>query len=170
MINKRTRRLARISILVSMAVLLNLLETIIPIPVPIPGVKLGLANIVTLVAIPLAGPADTITVVILRCLISSLMYGGPYWLVFSLCGGLLSVLVMILAYRFLFNYLSMIGISILGAVTHNIGQILAACILTGDIYIMALLPVLLISAVVTGSLTGLCANLVWNSLRQESIS
>lgn len=140
--------------LICLALVLSYTERLIPLQavIPLPGVKLGLANIVTLLALYLLGPKSAFTVLILRCILSSAFGGGITGFLFSVTGGLLAMAVMTIARRI--PGLSIYGVSILGAAFHNIGQIVMAMLLMQSLYVAAYLPYLLGVAIITGFLTG----------------
>ena len=152
---KGTRRITLLALLTAIALTIFMAEAQIPVPFPIPGVKLGLANIVTLIALYLMGAKNALIILVLRCLLGSMFGGGVTSLLFSLTGGLLAMTVMRIAVNA--PFLSIYGVSILGAAAHNIGQILAAMLLMHSVYIAAYLPYLLIVALATGTATG-CAS------------
>ena len=151
---KQTRRLTLCAVLLSLALVLSYMERFFPLLliVPLPGVKLGLANIVSLVALYILGGKSAYLILILRCVLASAFGGGISSLMFSLSGGILSMLAMILSRRL--PFLSIYGVSILGAAAHNIGQICIAMALMNSVYIGAYLPYLLIVALFTGFATG----------------
>jgi heptaprenyl diphosphate synthase len=153
-----TKKLAFVALLVSMALVLHVLENMLPIPYIAPGVKLGLANIASLIAIVAFGFREAIIVVTLRSLLGSLLGGVPSSFFFSVAGGLLSTAVMYSAYRWLGSNFSLIGISVMGAIAHNIGQLFVASIVVENFGVYLYLPVLMISAVITGIFIGLAAN------------
>ena len=150
----KTKRLTLCAILIALALALSYTERFIPLQmvIPLPGVKLGLANIVTLVALYLLGPKGAFAILIPRCIFGAVFGGGITGLAFSLIGGILAMFTMMLAKKI--PIFSIYGISILGAAAHNIGQILAAMVLMNSIYIGAYLPYLLIVALFTGFATG----------------
>lgn len=151
---KNTRRLAASAVLLSAALVLSYMERFFPLQllVPLPGVKLGLANIVSLVALCTLGGRSAAIILALRCLLGAAFGGSISSLMFSLTGGALSMLTMILARRL--PFLSIYGVSILGAAAHNIGQIAVAMVLMNSPYIGAYLPYLLVVALFTGFATG----------------
>ena len=150
----KTKRLTLCAILVALALALPYTERFIPLQmlVPLPGVKLGLANIVTLIALYLMGPKAAFAILIPRCIFGAVFGGGITGLAFSLTGGLLAMATMSLARKI--PIFSIYGVSILGAAAHNIGQILAAMVLMNSVYIGAYLPYLLAVALFTGFATG----------------
>lgn len=152
-----TKRLVLISLFVAQAAALNILERYIMIPMVFPGVKLGLANIFTLLGILLLGWKEAFTIVVLRCSLAAIMGGNPFSFLFSITGGLLSTLVMVLLWKKFSVHISIIIISLAGAVAHNIGQLFVAGLLIQDFRIYVYLPVLLLSALVTGYFVGVVA-------------
>ena len=166
---KKTKQLTLCAILIALALALSYTERFIPLQmvVPLPGVKLGLANIVTLIALYLMGPRQAFAILIPRCIFGAVFGGGITGLAFSLTGGLLAMAVMCLAKRL--PVFSVYGVSILGAAAHNIGQILAAMVLMNSIYIGAYLPYLLAVALFTGFATGAACAGVLRALKTVHI-
>lgn len=160
-----TKRLAECALFISLALVLSYIERFFPLQafIPLPGVKLGLANVVTMVSLMCLGKRDTFIIVILRCILGSMFGGGVTGLMFSLTGGMLSVSVMIAVSKV--PYFSIYGVSILGAAAHNIGQILAAVILMQSIYILTYLPWLLLTGLVTGLVIAILSSGVLRILR-----
>lgn len=156
---KKTNRLALGGLLAALALVLSLLEGILPLGllVPLPGIKLGLSNIVTLVALYALGPGGALGVVLCRIATLYLITGNFTGLFLSLLGALLSWLVMALVARC--SAFSIYGVSILGAAAHNIGQILGACLLLGGIGPVYYLPLLLCAGLFTGPLVAKLAAL-----------
>ena len=165
-----TKRMVLSAVLVSQALALSYTERFIPLQmlVPLPGVKLGLANIVTLIALYLLGAKSAFAILILRCVLGAVFGGGITGLLFSLTGGMLSMSVMALCKNV--PILSVYGISILGAATHNVGQILAAMVLMNSVYIGMYLPYLLVVALFTGFATGAAGAGVLRILKAVNIS
>ena len=161
----KTKRLTLCAVLVALALALSYTERFIPLQmvVPLPGVKLGLANIVTLIALYLLGPKAAFAILIPRCIFGAVFGGGITGLAFSMIGGLLAMATMSLTRRI--PFLSIYGVSILGAAAHNVGQILAAMVLMNSVYIGAYLPYLLIVALFTGFATGAAGAGVLRSLK-----
>lgn len=153
----KTRRMILCALLISMALVLSYMERFFPLQmaIPLPGIKLGLANIVSLVALYLMGFGDAFTILLIRCILGSVFGGSVTGLIFSLSGGILSMLVMAASSRA--PFLSIYGVSVLGAAAHNIGQICSAMVLMRSIYIGAYLPYLLVVGTVTGLATGAAA-------------
>lgn len=158
---RKAKEVSFCAVLIALALALSYTERFIPLQllIPLPGIKLGLANIVTLLALCLLKNRYAAMILLCRCLLSAVFGGGITGLLFSVCGGLLALGAMALAQKT--GQFSIYGISVLGAAAHNIGQILAAMVLMNSVYIAAYLPYLLLVAIVTGLLTGtLCAGIL----------
>ena len=166
----KTKRLTLCAILIALALALSYTERFIPLQmvIPLPGVKLGLANIVTLVALYLMGPKAAFAILIPRCIFGAVFGGGITGLMFSLTGGIFAMAVMALGRKI--PLFSIYGVSILGAAAHNIGQILAAMVLMNSVYIGAYLPYLLAVALFTGFATGAAGAGVLRALKTVHIS
>ena len=161
----KTKDLTTMAILTALALALSWLERLIPLEliIPLPGVKLGLANTVTLFALyQLSVPAAAM-ILISRCLLTALFSGNMTGLAFSLAGGFLAMGVMALARRS--RYLSVYGVSVLGAAGHNCGQILIASVLMHSPYIWGYLPYLLLIGTACGTATGAVSAGVLNALK-----
>lgn len=151
----RVRRLTRNAMLTTVALTIFIVESQIPIPVPIPGIKLGLANIITLYALFMYGAGDAISILLCRIVLGSIFGGQMMSFLYSLCGGLLCYLVTLPLCKLVTKKQIWIC-GVLGAVAHNVGQILAAVVVTRTVSVFAYLPILMISAVVSGTFTGFC--------------
>ncbi|MEN6338569.1 MAG: Gx transporter family protein [Clostridiaceae bacterium] len=156
---------ARLGLLTAVALVLGYVEHLIPITA-IPGIKLGLANTVLLYALYLLDTPSAILLMILKVGLGGLFYGGFAAMLYSLAGGILSLLVMILVKKA--RGVSVIGVSVCGAAAHNVGQILVACAVVGVRAALAYLPVLLVAAAVTGVLTGIIAKYVLHSFSPKT--
>lgn len=165
-----TKRIVLSAVLVSLALAFSYMERFIPLQmlIPLPGVKLGLANVVTLIALYLLGTKSAFAILILRCFLGSLFGGGITGFLFSITGGLLSMTVMALCKNA--PLLSVYGVSILGAAAHNVGQILAAMVLMHSVYIGMYLSYLLLVALFTGFATGAACAGVLRILKTVDIS
>ena len=151
----KTRKLALLSILLALALALHVFERNLPLPMAVPGVKLGLANIITLLAIIIFGFKEAALVVFMRTFLGAVFGGGFLAFCFSLAGGLLSTTIMAIMYKRLGKYFSLPAVSITGAVFHNIGQISVASFVIENLNLFYYLPVLLFSGIVTGCFIGL---------------
>ncbi len=160
-----TRKLTILALFATLALAIYSVESMLPPLVPLPGIKLGLANIVTLLLLQLYDARDAALVLLARILLSSLLFGQAMSLLYSLCGGLLCFAAMTLASRLLHRRFPELT-SILGGIFHNVGQIMAALLITAVPAVLAYLPYLLISGIVTGLFTGLCARFALHCLRR----
>jgi heptaprenyl diphosphate synthase len=166
----KAKKIALCAVLIALALALSYAERFIPLQlvIPLPGVKLGLANVVTLVALYRLKGRYALGILVPRCILGALFGGGITGLLFSLTGGLLALLVMSLGQKA--PIFSLYGVSVLGAAAHNIGQILAAMVLLRSVYVAAYLPWLLLVAIVTGILTGASGHGVLRALSYATIS
>ena len=162
-----TKQLSLMALLTAIALAIHVAEAQIPAPVPIPGVKLGLANIVTVYAMFSLGPGPALMILVARILLGSFFAGQIVSLLYSLAGGLLCYVVMLLLRRMLTKK-QIWAASVLGAIAHNIGQILVAVIVTGTPAIVSYLPILLLSGIAAGLFTGLAAQYLVNRMDKKS--
>ncbi len=146
------RKTALYGLLVALAFVFSYLETLVPVPIGIPGIKLGLANGVTLTALYLLRPVDALVVSCLRILLAGLTFGSPVSMLYSLCGGLLSFMTMWLCQKS--RRFSVVGVSLAGGVAHNVGQFLLAALVLGARAVAWYAPVLLVAGLITGGLIG----------------
>ena len=160
----RVKRITRMALLTAIALTIFMVEARLPGLAPIPGVKLGLSNIVTVWALFALGPADAGMILLARILLGSLFAGHWMILIYSLSGGLLCYLVCLLARRVTTDRQIWV-VSILGAMAHNVGQLLAATVITGTWSIWYYGPVLLLSGLLTGAFTGLAAQFLYRRLQ-----
>lgn len=151
------RKLTLNSLLISLALVLSFVERFIPLNliVPVPGIKLGLANIVTMFALFYIGIPSAITITLLRCVLASLLFGGLSSLIYSLAGAFFALIVMILLKTGYKKVFSLVGISMGGAAAHNAGQIAAASLMMKNTAVFAYLPILLITGLATGLITAI---------------
>ena len=157
----KARNISFCAILTALALALSYMERFIPLQlvIPLPGLKLGLANIVTLTALFLLKYRYAFAILVIRCVLGAVFGGGITGLAFSLSGGLLALSVMIIGKKA--RGFSVYGISMMGAAAHNIGQILTAMVLMNSVYVGAYLPWLLLVGIATGLLTGgVCAGVL----------
>jgi heptaprenyl diphosphate synthase len=151
--------LTELSLLTAVALIIFVIELRIPNPVPIPGVKLGLANIITVFAVYRYNAKEVAAIVITRILLGSFFSGNVIALLYSLSGGLLCLSGMLILRRMITTQYIWVC-SVLGAVLHNIGQILVAVIIAGTWSIAVYLPFLLVSGCIAGAFTGFCAQII----------
>ena len=161
----KTKKITQIALLVSIALIIHVVEAQIPPIVPVPGVKLGLSNIITVLALYLLKKREAVLVVLLRVILSSMFSGSFSSFLYSAAGSVLSLCVMLPLSSALpakFMYL----LSILGAAVHNLGQILVAMLVTQTPGLIMYLPVLILSGCIAGLFTGLCATAVFDRLNK----
>ena len=161
-----TKRITTMALLTAAALILFTVEAQIPAPVPIPGVKLGLANIITVYAMFALGPRDTLCILLVRVILGSVVSGAMVTLLYSLGGGLLCYLVM-LPLRKILTEKQIWVCGVIGAVVHNIGQTLVAIAIFRSLAVAVYLPLLMLSGIVTGLFTGLTAQYLLHRLQKR---
>lgn len=161
------RWLTRMALLTAVAVVLGYIEHLIPMPGGIPGIKLGLANTVLLYAIYLLDVKSAFLLMVLKVGLSGLMYGGVSAMMFSFGGGLCSLVMMLLMKKL--GGVSIIGVSVVGAVFHNVGQTAVAAFMVNTAALMGYVPFLLVAAVITGVLTGIAAKYAIQGLKASGL-
>ncbi len=149
----KTKRLVLLSAVTAVAMILSFVESRIPPLVAIPGVKVGLANVAVIFALYCLGTRQAACVSLVRVLLVSLLFGTPASFLYSLTGALLSLGVMVPCKRF--SLFGTVGVSVLGGVCHNLGQILMACIVTKTNLFSVYFPILLLSGTLAGVVIGL---------------
>lgn len=151
--NSKARRVALYGMLTALAFILSYVESLVPVTAGIPGVKLGLANLVVVIALYTLDLKGAFVISVVRIVLSGLTFGGLFSMLYSLAGGLLSFAVMaILSRKKVFGT---VGVSVCGGVAHNIGQLLVAMAVLETESVWYYFPVLLISGSVAGVLIGL---------------
>jgi heptaprenyl diphosphate synthase len=160
------KRVVMISMFAAVAVVLGIIESLIPITISIPGAKLGLGNILVITCLIFFNGKDAWILIILKTILTSFILGTFSTFIFSFFGAALSFLVMYAMLRLGRNQFSLIGVSVVGGITHNIGQLLAASLVLGTTGIFYYLPVLLIAGIVTGIFVGMATRYLVSSLRR----
>ncbi|MDF2906521.1 MAG: putative rane protein [Herbinix sp.] len=158
-----SKKIATYGLLVALAFILSYIESLFPVFIAIPGIKLGLANLVVITAIYKMGVKEAFVLSIIRIVLVGFTFGNPSTMMFSLVGGLLSWLLMVIFQKT--KLFSTIGVSIIGGIAHNIGQILVAILVVENIDIIYYLPVLLIFGVIMGALIGILATIIIKRLK-----
>lgn len=155
-----TKRLVRLSMLTSLGLAFHIMEGIMPNPFIgiAPGAKLGLANIIGLVTLVIYGFKYALTVNLLRCFIAGIASGAITSMMYSMAGAFTSTILMWIAYKKLNKYFSLVGVSVLGALGHNIAQLTVAAIIINNIRIFTYLPIMMLASIVTGIFIGLTVN------------
>jgi heptaprenyl diphosphate synthase len=143
------------SLLVAMALVLHIIERMLPIPMITPGAKLGLANLITLLSLYTLDKKETFMVVMVRTTMSAIFAGGASGWMYGTAGAILSFIVMCFVKEIGKDHVSMIGVSASGAVFHNIGQLTVAVFVLQNFGVMLYLPILTIAGIGTGIFIGL---------------
>jgi heptaprenyl diphosphate synthase len=154
----KAKRVTFLGLSIALAMILSFVESQIPALVAIPGIKVGLPNIVMVFLLYRVGWKETVIVSIIRIILVSMLFGNVQMMTFSIAGAVLSLLGMILLKKL--NWFSCIAVSVTGGILHNVGQIIAAVFWTGTVQIAFYLPALLISGTVAGVLIGILAGLM----------
>ncbi len=164
---KKLNKMIFLSLLVSIGLAVSLIESSMPLPIPVPGARLGLSNIVILVCLVIFGFKDALTVSVLKSIVLMLVTGSISSFIYSISGAILSTLVMFIAYRYFSNIFSLIGVSILGAVAHNTAQIAIASLMMSNIKIFFYLPILLLMSLFTGYFVGISSKYISINLKKN---
>lgn len=151
----RVQKTAHIGLFLAVALICSYIETLIPFSFGIPGVKLGLTNIVIVLVLYTVGTKEAFLVSVLRIVLVGFLFGNLFSILYSLCGGLLSFAVMAVLKRT--DRLGCVSVSVAGGISHNIGQILVAAVIVNNFNIMFYIPALLIAGLITGLLIGILA-------------
>ena len=152
------KHIAYFGLLLTLALILSYVESMIPIFVIVPGVKLGLANLVVLICLYSFEVRYAFLLSILRVILVGLLFGNLFSILYSLAGAILSLLVMFFTKKVL--KLGILGVSVLGGVFHNVGQLLVAIVLVSNYRISYLFPYLLLSGILTGAIIGILTNTI----------
>ncbi len=164
----KTKTTAFLGVCVAVALALAYIEVILPPIFPaIPGIKIGLPNIIIIFLLYKKGPVSAISVSILRILLQCLLFGNTISLAYSLAGGFLSLLVMIILRKI--NVFSTVGVSVSGGVSHNVGQILMAMLLLETTELFYYLAILTVTGTIAGILIGLCGSLLVKNIPEKII-
>lgn len=155
---KYIRRITTMGMLVALAMVLGFVETLIPINLGIPGMKLGLANIVVVIALFLFDIKTAVVVSILRIILIAMTFGNMSMMFYSIAGASLSLMSMIAISKI--KSFSLISVSIVGGIMHNVGQIICAAFVVRTNGVFTYLPVLMIAGLVSGALIGIVAGLI----------
>ena len=156
-------KLTQCAMLTALALIFSYIEFLVPISIGLPGIKLGIANIVIVVAIYKLGGTYGFVINIARILLSALLFGNMFSAIYALCGGLVSLAIMLLLKKT--NLFSVVGVSMAGGVFHNVGQILMAIILVGSGKVLYYFPVLLLAGMATGIINGFIDTLILRALK-----
>ncbi len=147
-----------LAMMIALALVFSYVESLIPINFGIPGVKLGLANLVIVAALSLMNARQALLISVVRIILAGLLFGNLFSILYSLAGGLLSLAVMVLIERS--GRVSVVTVSVFGGIFHNIGQLLVAMAVIENLNLVFYLPVLLLSGFVTGLVIGIVSRLI----------
>ena len=164
--NKKTPAalVAQSGVLIALALVFSYVEHLIPIPTPVPGIKIGLANLVSLTGLFFLNPAQVFVILVARIILAGLMFGNFSTIIYSLAGGVVSFIMMYLFKRL--KLFSALGISMLGGVFHNLAQLCVACLILSSTSLLMYLPILIIAGTLSGLLIGTVTELVSKSVRR----
>lgn len=158
------KKAAYMGMLTALAFVFSYIEFLLPINLGVPGIKLGLANLVVIVALYLMNVRAACTLSFVRILLTGLTFGNPASMIYSLAGGMLSLAIMIMAKKS--DFFSVTGVSVLGGVFHNVGQIIVAILVVETKSLLFYLPVLILSGTVAGVLIGILASILIRHLNK----
>ncbi|MBO4234958.1 MAG: Gx transporter family protein [Firmicutes bacterium] len=161
----RTKRLSMAALLAALALIFSYVEAMVPSPVAMPGVKLGVANLVILIALYQLDFKYAFSINLVRIVVSGLLFSGVFGILYSLAGGMLSLVIMWALKKT--NLFSIVGVSMAGGVAHNIGQILVASAVVSDLKMFAYLPILMFSGIISGILIGFLCHYVMLALKMD---
>ncbi len=153
----KVKTVARMSVMTALAVLLGYVEGLFPPPVAIQGIKLGLANVIIIMMLYTAGAKQSCAVAVMKVSLCALLFGSATSFLYSLCGALMSLAVMMIAKRT--KFFSIVGVSSLGGIFHNMGQLICAYFFIGKGALLHI-PVLCLCGAVCGVLTGIAAGII----------
>ena len=163
----RNKKIANMAMLVVLAMIFSYVESLIPINFGVPGMKLGIANLVTVTGIYFLALPEILLVVVMRVHLIGFMFGNGMSIIYSLAGGILSVLVMTLLKKT--KGFSEVGVSIAGGIAHNIGQLIVAAIVVENMKLVYYLPALLIAGTITGCLIGMLSKKMLPVVKTEAV-
>jgi heptaprenyl diphosphate synthase len=144
--------------LIALAFIFSYIEALFPMPVPVPGIKLGLANLVNVTGLYTVGVAGTIAVGLVRIVLVGFTFGNTFSMIYGLAGGALSLMVMTLMKKS--GWFGTIGVSVAGGIFHNVGQLLIAAFVTRTMGVFSYFPVLAVAGVITGAVIGILGGLI----------
>ena len=159
----KNKQIARYALLIALAMVLSWLESMVPVSTVVPGVKLGLTNLVVIFAMYRMSVRDAAVISLIRVVLVSMTFGNAYSFAYSLTGAVLSMIIMVLLQKT--GKFSMLGVSVAGGVCHNIGQVMVAMVVLETVGLVWYLPALLISGTVAGICIGTVGAIVTKRIR-----
>lgn len=163
----KTKKVATLGLTIALAMIMSYIEALVPLSFAVPGIKMGLANIVIIFVLYKIGTKEAILVSLIRVILVSLLFSNAMAMAYSIAGAVLSLSVMWLLKKT--DKFSVVGVSVAGGIMHNVGQIIMAVILLGTEQIALYLPVLIITGTATGVVIGIVAGLVINRFKNIRI-
>lgn len=160
-----TKKIPYYGLFAALAILMGYVEMMLPVPVPIPGIKLGLANVIIIIMLYFMDTKSAFFVSLIRVLLSGLLFAGFAGVLYSLAGAMCSFAMMALLKKT--GKFSIVGVSLAGGVFHNVGQVAVAAMAVENVKMLYYLPFLLVSGVVTGVLIGIVAKTALGYLKRN---
>lgn len=161
----KTKKITEYGMLLGVSLVLAYLESLLPVLIAVPGVKLGLANVITMLLIYNRDIKSTFFFMLARVVLTGLLFSGVSGIIYSFAGGMFCITIMSILKRF--SIFSVIGVSIAGALFHNIGQICVACMVIENAHIFYYLPVLCVSGTITGVIVGYVAYILIKNYKRN---
>ncbi len=163
----RVKKISNLGLLLAIALILGYVETLVPIPFYVPGMKLGLSNLAVMFALYTYGHREAFVILIMKVLLTGFMFGNLVSIGYSLGGGTLALIFMVLC-KFL-SIFSKIGVSMSGGVAHNLGQLAVAAVLLETKSLIFYLPILMLSGLITGFFLGIICHMVLERLKGRAL-
>ena len=160
----KTKKVAMLGLTIALAMIMSYIEALVPLSFAVPGIKMGLANIVIIFVLYKIGTKEAILVSLIRVILVSLLFSNVMAMAYSIAGAVLSLAIMWLLKKT--DKFSFVGVSIAGGIMHNVGQIIMAVILLGTEQIALYLPVLIVTGTMTGVVIGIVSGLVINRFKK----
>ncbi|SHJ21518.1 Gx transporter family protein [Hespellia stercorisuis] len=161
-------KVAYFGVFVALALIFSYVESLIPIQIGVPGIKLGLANLIVVIALYKMGVKEAYLLSVTRVILAGFIFGSMFSILYSLAGGLLSLTVMALLRRT--GKFSVIGVSVAGGVFHNVGQLIVAALVVETFQVGYYFPVLMVAGIITGIVIGILSNEMLKRLRDIQLS
>ena len=157
-------KVAHFGVFTALALIFSYVETLIPIPIGIPGIKLGLANLIIVISLYKFSIKETGLLMVTKVLLAGFMFGNLSMILYSLAGGISSLIVMLILRKS--DKFSVFGVSMMGGVFHNLGQLIVAVVVLESISIFYYMPVLLVIGLVTGFVIGFISNEIMKRMKE----
>lgn len=168
MMRLRSSKIGFLGIFTTIGLMLSYIESLFMIPIRVPGIKIGLSNLITVVILYLMGPLEAFFVLIARVILSGILFGNASSVIYSIAGALISFCFMILLKKT--NVFSEVGVSVIGGVSHNIAQLFMAIILTGSVKVLYYAPALAIFGCIAGIIIGFISIVIIRRLKKLDFS